>query len=125
MRRVNLPSGTRDILYGETPFGWRLSPDRSRLVLDPEEQRLLSVVRHMYLVERLPMRGIVDRLRKMGVVNRRGRPFGLSGVWEMIHRRADRPDEAKGRAAKAAKDGKAVTRAKAPKRAAKKAKPRR
>ena len=47
MRRVNLPSGTRDILYGETPFGWRLSPDRSKLVLDPEEQRLLSVVRHM------------------------------------------------------------------------------
>jgi hypothetical protein len=51
----------------------------------------------MYLVERLPMRGIVDRLRKMGVVNRRGRPFGLSGVWEMIHRRQDKPTEAKGR----------------------------
>jgi hypothetical protein len=105
MRRVNLPSGTRDILYGETPFGWRLSPDRSKLVLDPEEQRLLSVVRHMYLVERLPMRGIVDRLRKMGIVNRRGRPFGLSGVWEMIHRRQDRPHEAKagGKAARKAK----------------------
>ncbi|HEY1696192.1 MAG TPA: hypothetical protein VGG39_28695 [Polyangiaceae bacterium] len=99
MRRVNLPSGTRDILYGETPFGWKLSPDRSKLVLDPEEQRLLSVVRHMYLVERLPMRGIVERLRKMGVVNRRGRPFGLSGVWEMIHRRQDKPTEAKGRGA--------------------------
>ncbi|MGH7295241.1 MAG: hypothetical protein ACRELB_09920 [Polyangiaceae bacterium] len=102
MRRVNLPSGTRDILYGETPFGWRLSPDRSKLVLDPEEQRLLSVVRHMYLVERLPMRGIVDRLRKMGIVNRRGRPFGLSGVWEMIHRRQDKPTEAKGAKGKGA-----------------------
>jgi hypothetical protein len=102
MRRVNLPSGTRDILYGETPFGWRLSPDRSKLVLDPDEQRLLSVVRHMYLVERLPMRGIVERLRKMGIVNRRGRPFGLSGVWEMIHRRQDKPHEAKGAARKAA-----------------------
>jgi hypothetical protein len=130
MRRVNLPSGTRDILYGETPFGWRLSPDRSKLVLDPEEQRLLSVVRHMYLVERLPMRGIVDRLRKMGVVNRRGRPFGLSGVWEMIHRRQDRPDEAsaKARGSKtgraAAKKAKAPTRGKAAK-AAKKNKARR
>jgi hypothetical protein len=99
MRRVNLPGGGhRDILYGESPFGWRLSPDRSKLVLDPDEQRLLSVVRHLYLVERMPMRGIVERLHKMGVVNRRGRPFGLSGVWEMIHRRKERPEEAKNRA---------------------------
>jgi hypothetical protein len=125
MRRVNLPSGNRDILYGETPFGWRLSPDRSKLVLDPAEQRLLSVVRHMYLVERLPMRGIVDRLRKMGVVNRRGRPFGLSGVWEMIHRRQDKPDEAKGRGRAPAKKAKAPAKRTPAKRAAKKAKPRR
>ncbi|MGH7297622.1 MAG: hypothetical protein ACRELB_21975 [Polyangiaceae bacterium] len=96
MRRVNLPGGNHsDILYGETPFGWRLNPDRSNLVADPEEQRLLSVVRHLYLAERLPMRTIVERLRKMGIVNRRGRPFGLSGVWEMIHRRKERPAEAK------------------------------
>lgn len=94
MRRVNL-SGARDILYGETPFGWQLSDDRSRLVMDPEEQRLLSVVRHMYLSEGLPMRVIVERLRKMGVVNRRGRPFGLSSVWEMIHNRNEKPREAK------------------------------
>lgn len=63
--------------------------------MDPEEQRLLAVVRHMYLVERLPMRGIVERLRKMGIVNRRGSAFGLSGVWEMIHRRTEAPKEAK------------------------------
>jgi hypothetical protein len=93
MRRVNL-HGAADVLYGETPFGWQLSPDRSKLVLDPEEQRLLSVVRHLYMVERLPMRAVVERLRKMGVVNRRGRPFGLSGVWEMIHRRNELPAEA-------------------------------
>lgn len=99
MRRVNLPGGShRDILYGEAPYGWRLSDDRSKLVLHPDEQRVLSVVRHLYLVEREPMRTIVDRLRKMGVVNRRGRPFGLSGVWEMIHRRKDVPPEAATRA---------------------------
>jgi hypothetical protein len=98
MRRVNL-QGARDILYGETPYGWRLSPDRSKLVMDPDEQRLLSVVRHMYLAERVPMRAIVDRLRKMRVVNRRGNPFGLSGVWEMIHRRKEAPAEAKTKAA--------------------------
>ncbi|HEY1693623.1 MAG TPA: hypothetical protein VGG39_15750 [Polyangiaceae bacterium] len=102
MRRVKLPgAGHRDILYGEAPFGWRLNPDRSGLVPDPEEQRLLSVVRHLYLAERLPMRGVAERLRKMGVVNRRGRPFGLSGIWEMIHRRQERPVEAKPSARKA------------------------
>jgi hypothetical protein len=95
MRRVHIPSGKGDILYGETPFGWKLSEDRSKLVPDADEQRLLSVVRHMYMSERLPMREIVDRLRKMGIVNRRGGPFSLSGVWEMIHRRNDMPPEAK------------------------------
>jgi hypothetical protein len=97
MRHVNLSAaGHRDILYGEAPYGWKLNADRSKLVLDPDEQRLLAVVRHLYLVERLPMRTIVDRLRQMRVVNRRGRPFGLSGVWEMIHRRKEPPPDAKG-----------------------------
>jgi hypothetical protein len=117
MRLVALPSGHRPILYGETPFGWRLNDDRSRLVMDDDEQRLLSVVRHMYLVERLPMRGIVDRLRKMGVRNRRGRPFGLSGVWEMIHRRNEPPPESKRGARKApAAKAKRATRKAAPRR---------
>lgn len=104
MRKVQFEGQkTRPILYGEAPFGWRLSDDRSRLVKDENEQRLLSVVRHMYLNERMPMRGIVDRLRKMRVVNRRGRPFGLSGVWEMIHRRKAVPSEAKHRARRGTK----------------------
>jgi hypothetical protein len=95
MRRVIAPKGARDILYGETPFGWRLSRDRSKLVLDGDEQRILSVVRHMYFAERIPMREIVMRLREMGIVNRRGRPFGLSSVFEMIHRGRRQPPEAK------------------------------
>jgi hypothetical protein len=49
------------------------------------------------------MREIVERLRKMGVQNRRGAPFGLSGVWEMIHRRDDKPPEAEKRGRAAAK----------------------
>ena len=61
MRRVKAPSGARDILYGETPYGWRLSADRSKLILDSDEQRLLAVVRHMYFIERVPMRQIVGR----------------------------------------------------------------
>ncbi len=95
MRRVIAPKGARDILYGETPFGWRLSRDRSKLVLDGDEQRILSVVRHMYLVEGVPMREIVIRLRDMGIVNRRGKAFGLSSVFEMIHRGRKQPAEAK------------------------------
>jgi hypothetical protein len=95
MRRVIAPKGARDILYGEAPFGWKLSRDRSKLVLDGDEQRILSVVRHMYFAERVPMREIVARLRDMGIVNRRGRSFGLSSVFEMIHRGRKQPAEAK------------------------------
>jgi hypothetical protein len=94
MRRVIAPAGSRDILYGEAPFGWRVSADRSKLVVDDQEQRVIAVVRHMYFVERIPMRDVVARLREMGIVNRRGKPFGLSSVFEMIHRRATKPREA-------------------------------
>jgi site-specific DNA recombinase len=97
MRRVVVAGSSRDILFGETPYGWRLSRDRSKLVVDDDERRVIAVVRHMYLVERIPMRAIVDRLRETGVVNRRGRPFGLSSIFEMIHRPANRPPEASGR----------------------------
>jgi site-specific DNA recombinase len=103
MRRVVVSQGSRDILYGETPYGWRLSRDRSKLVIDGDEQRVLAVVRHMYFVERIPMRSVVERLRDMGVVNRRGRPFGLSSVFEMIHRRPSRPPEASAAAKKRAR----------------------
>src|SRR5579864_6900321 len=105
MRRVAALGSSPDILYGETPYGWRLSRDRSRLVVNGDEQRVLSVVRHMYFVERIPMRDVVRRLEEAGIVNRRGRPFVLSGVWEMIHRRRERPEEAqaKGRKSRKAK----------------------
>jgi hypothetical protein len=49
----------------------------------------------MYFAERIPMREIVARLREMGIVNRRGRAFGLSSVFEMIHRGRKQPAEAK------------------------------
>ena len=94
MRRVIAPRGAKDILYGETPFGWKLSRDRSKLVMDGSEQRILAVVRHMYVADRVPMREIVTRLREMGIVNRRGRSFGLSSVFEMIHRGRKQPAEA-------------------------------
>jgi hypothetical protein len=97
MRRVVAPRGGRDILYGEAPFGWRLSKDRSRLVKDSEEQKLIAHVRKMYFSMRLPMREIVQLLAETGVTNRRGNPFGLSRVFEMIHAPKKKPSEANGR----------------------------
>jgi hypothetical protein len=72
-------------LRGETPYGWRISNNRSKLVVDDSEQRVIAVIRHMYFGQKLPMRGIVDELRRMGVVNRRGTPFGLSRIFEIVH----------------------------------------
>jgi hypothetical protein len=94
MHRVVAPRGAKDILYGQTPFGWRLSKDRSKLVQDRQEQRVISVVRHMYFIGRVPMREIVKRLKEMGVVNRRGHPFPLSRVFEIVHSTNRRPREA-------------------------------
>jgi hypothetical protein len=61
--------------------------------MDDDEQRVVAVLRLMYFVDRVPMREVVARLAEMGVVNRRGRPFGLSSVFSMIHRGTARPLE--------------------------------
>src|SRR5262245_52362245 len=95
--------GSSTVLYGETPYGWRLTRDRSRLVVNGDEQRVIAVVRHMYFAKRVPMREVVKHLKDMGVVNRRGRAFGLSSVWEMIHHGTERPTEAGKPKAKKAK----------------------
>jgi hypothetical protein len=63
-------------------------------VKDPKEQRVVAVVRLMYFVKRLPMRDIVGELRDMGIVNRRGKAFGLSRIFEMIHDNNRTPREA-------------------------------
>ena len=93
MMRVEAPNGSRDILYGQPPYGWKLSKDRSKLVKDPEEQRVIAMVRHMYFSRRLPMRSIVEVLKTMGVVNRRGNAFPLSRVCEILHTKG-KPEEA-------------------------------
>jgi hypothetical protein len=58
---------------------------RSKLELDPDDERLVAVVRHMHLVRRFPMRGIVAELEAMGLVDSRGRPFPLSLVWTIVY----------------------------------------
>ncbi len=110
MRRATLSNSSPEVLYGETPYGWRLSRDRSKLVMNGDEQRVLAVVRHMYFAQRVPMRDIVQRLGGMGIVNRRGRSFGLSSVWEMIHHGKERPPEAGRGPAKSSKRKRALAR---------------
>ena len=94
MMRVTAPAGSKDILYGQPPYGWKLTKDRSKLVRNPDEQRVIAMVRHMYFIRRLPMRDIVDEMKAMGVVNRRGSAFPLSRVCEILHTGKKAPPEA-------------------------------
>jgi hypothetical protein len=95
MQRVTAPRGSKDILYGQPPYGWRLARDRSHVVKDKDEQRVIATIRKMYFSMSLPMRDIVERLAKQGVRNRRGKPFMLSRVFEIVHGEKRPPRDAK------------------------------
>jgi hypothetical protein len=97
MMRVVAPAGSKDILYGQPPYGWKLTKDRSKLVRNQDEQRVITVVRHMFFVRRLTMREIVVELSSMGIVNRRGHAFPLSRVCEILHTDKKPPPEASSR----------------------------
>jgi hypothetical protein len=83
--RVVAPPGSKDIVYGHPPYGWRISKDRSKVVRDRYEQRVIAVIRHMSLVRGLSIRKIIAELNEMGIVNRRGKPFPFARVWEIVH----------------------------------------
>ncbi|MGH7268872.1 MAG: hypothetical protein ACREJ3_00445 [Polyangiaceae bacterium] len=57
------------------------------------DQRLVAVARHMYFIERVPMKEVVFRLRAMGVVDSAGKPYKLTSIFEMIHSRRWKPPE--------------------------------
>jgi hypothetical protein len=94
MMRVAAPAGSKDVIYGQPPFGWKLSKDRSKLVRNSEEQRIIAMVRHMFFIRRLTMREIVSELQELGVTNRRGNAFPLSRVCEILHMDRKPPREA-------------------------------
>lgn len=81
--RYGVRPGKENTLYGMAPYGWKVSRDRQRLVADPDEQRVLAVVRHMH-AEGLSIRAIVDELAAMRCFNRRGRQFSLASVHAML-----------------------------------------
>jgi hypothetical protein len=95
MMRVTAPRGSKDILYGTPPFGWKLTKDRSKLVKDAAEQRVIATVRHMFFIRRLTMRQIVHELAAMRIMNRRGNAFPLSRVCEILHTDRKPPPEAR------------------------------
>ncbi len=42
--RVSAPKGSKDILYGQPPYGWKLTKNRSKLVKNSDEQRITVIV---------------------------------------------------------------------------------
>jgi hypothetical protein len=83
--RVVAPPGSKDIVYGHPPYGWRVSKDRSRFVKDRYEQRVITTIRHMHEARGMTIRAIHAELKEMGIVNRRGRPFPYPSVREIVH----------------------------------------
>ncbi len=59
--------------------------DRAKLSLDPDDERLWAVVRHMFFVSGLSLRGVVDELVSMQVFDGRGHAFPRSHVWTIVH----------------------------------------
>jgi hypothetical protein len=54
-----------------------------RIEVDPHEERLSALVRHMHASGR-SMHDIVAELRVLGVVDRTGMPLRLLHVWEIL-----------------------------------------
>ena len=84
MRRGWSPERDRRVLFGEVPWGYRLSEDRTKLVTDHGERRITSVVLHMR-ANGSSIRQIVKELERMGIVGRRGTAIGVTRVFEMLH----------------------------------------
>jgi hypothetical protein len=59
--------------------------DRAKLSLDPDDERLWGVVRHMFFVGGLSLRQVVDELVSMQVFDWRGDAFPRSLVWTIVH----------------------------------------
>jgi hypothetical protein len=85
---------------GQTPWGLRVSVDGG-VQPDEYEENVVAVVRHMRTMGRT-IREIVEFLREVGVVNRRGMPIGMTRVFEMIHGGRRRARSAPGASAPAA-----------------------
>jgi hypothetical protein len=95
MMRVRAPRGARDILYGQPPYGWKLSRDRSKLVRNQEEQQAIAAI--LRLSGRgLSTRTIAEELATAGMRTRQGGRFSASTVALILRRGRKAPPEAEG-----------------------------
>jgi hypothetical protein len=95
MMRVKAPRGARDILYGQPPYGWKLSRDRSKLVRNPEEQRAIAAILRL-AGQGLSTRKIAQELARVGMRTRLGGRFSASTVALILRRGRKPPPEAQG-----------------------------
>jgi hypothetical protein len=58
---------------------------RPMVEVEPDDERLASIVRHM-AVDGMSQRQIVAELQAMGIADRRGEPIPLSVVWGILRR---------------------------------------
>jgi hypothetical protein len=70
-------------LAGQVGWGWRVGGD-GVVQRNEYEEQVVAVARHMR-ASGYTIREIVDFLRELGVVGRRGTPIGTTRVFEMIH----------------------------------------
>ena len=82
------------MLFGQAPYGWKLSRDRSHLVMERREQRVITIARHMR-ARGLTLRAIVWELQELGVLNRLGRTFSLPQVYRIVNAPRRPPPESR------------------------------
>jgi hypothetical protein len=99
MLRVKAPRGAKDILYGQPPYGWELSRDRSKLVKEPAEQRVIAMILRLD-ARGLSTRQIATELASAGLRTRRGGKFVATTVLVIIRRGRKPPPESKKGSAK-------------------------
>ena len=88
----------RAATWGRVPWGYRLSADGMSLEPNLAERAVVAIARHMRL-RGLKLREIADELRRQGVVNRNGRAFGITRVYELLDQgEGSRPYVLEGRA---------------------------
>jgi len=69
---------------GQSPWGMRIAADGVTLEVDEHEQNVIAVVQKMRS-NGYKLRQIVASLKELGVVGRRGKPIGMTRVFEIIH----------------------------------------
>jgi hypothetical protein len=74
----------REAVWGQCPWGYRVSADGMHLEPNPAEQAVGTIVKHMRL-RGLKLRQIRDELIALGVAGRTGKPLGISRIYALLN----------------------------------------